>query len=189
MEMRPVVLGFAATLVLLSATAPAAEPTVTGIAAEQRTGQRRQAVGGEDVAALLEKTGIRGGLCLVVGAKDTGRAGALAAGSALYVQVLQPDANLASQWGAEFAGQDCQDREQLGVRCAAFDPEHYGTDLFNLIVVEDPRALGAARLADLCRILVPNGCVAFRSARQPFAAEAKALEMESSAAGCHRAGF
>ena len=45
-----------------------------------------------DAAALLEKTGVKGGICLVVGAKDTARARVLAAKSTLYVQILQPDA-------------------------------------------------------------------------------------------------
>jgi len=118
----------------------------------------------EDAAALLEKTGVKGGLCLVVGAKDTALAAALAARSTLYVQVLQPDAKLAADWGAGFAKQECLDREKLGVRNAAFNPDHYGSSLFNLVVVEDTEGLGKARLADVCRILVPNGFVALKSA-------------------------
>ena len=136
-----------------------------------------------DARALLEEAGVKGGLCLVVGAKDTALARALAAKSDLYVQALQPDARLAAAWGAEWARQDCFEREKLGVRNAAFDPEHYGTNLFNLVVVEDVAALGAAGLADLCRILVPGGCVAFRGAPEAFAAEAKVLEMSAQAAG------
>ena len=49
-----------------------------------------------DAAGLLEKAGVRGGLCLVVGAKDTALAKDLAAKSALFVQVLQGDAKLAA---------------------------------------------------------------------------------------------
>ncbi len=143
--------------------------------------------GEADAAGLLEKSGVKGGLCLVVGARDPALARGLAAGSALFVQVLQPDAKLAGDWGSTLAAQDCQERERLGVRNAAFDPAHYGTSLFNLIVVEDAAALGpfdsaqgrSARLADLCRILVPEGAVALRSPPAAFAAEAKALGMES----------
>jgi outer membrane protein assembly factor BamB len=142
-----------------------------------------------DAAALLEKTGLKGGLCLVVGAKDPSLAAALAAKSTLYVQVLQPDAKLAAAWGAEFAKNDFADREKLGLRSAAFDAEHYGTDLFNLIVVEDAAALGKAKLADLCRILVPNGCVAFKSAPEGFAAEAGGLKMAALGAGAFPAVF
>jgi outer membrane protein assembly factor BamB len=142
-----------------------------------------------DGGALLEATGIRGGLALVVGAKDTRLARALAAASALYVQVLQPDADLAAQWGAEFSAQGFQEREKLGVRCAPFTPDHYGTNLFNLILVESSAALRTAKLADLCRILVPRGHVAFRDPPAGYAAEARTLEMESSTVGGFRAVF
>ncbi len=148
-----------------------------------------RAAAGEDAAALLENTGVKGGLCLVVGAKDTALAAALAGRSALYVQAVQPDAKLAAQWGAEFAKQECQDREKLGVRNAAFDPEHYGADLFNLVVVEDAAALGQAKLAGLCRILVPGGFAAFRSAPEGFAAEGRALGMSTEAIGAYAAVF
>ncbi len=130
-----------------------------------------------DAAGLLDKTGVKGGLCLVIGARDPALAKALAAGSALYVQALQPDGKLAVQWGNGLAAQDCREREKLGVRNAAFDPEHYGSNLFNLVVVEDSAALGKARLADLCRMLVPDGVAALRSVPAAFAGEAKSLEM------------
>jgi len=136
-----------------------------------------------DASALLDATGVRGGLCLVTGARDTSLAKALAAKSNLYIQVLQPDAQIAAQWGGEFARSDFQDREKLGVRHAAFDPEHYGSDLFNLIVVEDASALGKAGLTDLRRILAPNGWVAFRNPPAALAAEVKALGMDSRSAG------
>lgn len=64
-------------------------------------------------------------------------------GSALCVQALQPDAAPAPKWGAEFARQECQEREKLGVRNAALDPEHYSSNLLNLIVVEDAAGWGA----------------------------------------------
>ena len=112
------------SMVLAVATALAAEPD-------------------RGLTTLLEKTGVRGGLCLVLGAPDTTPTRELAAGSALYVQALQPDAEVALQWGAEFAAQSCRERERLGVRCAAFNPGHYGSDLFNLIVDVDEET-GAA---------------------------------------------
>ncbi|MCW8133270.1 MAG: PQQ-binding-like beta-propeller repeat protein [Planctomycetota bacterium] len=131
-------------------------------------------------AALLEKTGLNGGLCLVLGAKDTALATALAAKSALYVQVLQPDAARARAWGQEFAHAPL--REKLGLRDAAFNAGDYGSDLFNLVVVEDPAALGAAKLADLCRILTPEGTLALRAAPPAFAEEAKSLGMTAAQA-------
>lgn len=130
-----------------------------------------------EVAALPEKTGTRGGLCLLLGAKDPAAVQALAASSALYVQALQPDANQAAAWGAALSSSACKERESLGVRNAAFDPAHYNTNLFNLIVVEDAAALGNAKLADLERLLVPGGCAGFRAAPAGFAEQAKALAM------------
>lgn len=135
-------------------------------------------------AALLEKTGIRCGLCLVTGSRTASLATELA-GTSLYVQVLQPDAKLAAQWGAAIAASSS--REQIGVREAAFNPDDYGSDLLNLIVVEEPVAIGKARLADFCRILVPNGCLAFRSAPPALAAEARELGMRVEPAGDYTA--
>ena len=137
-----------------------------------------------DAATLLDKAGTGGGLCLVIGARDTALATELASRSTLYVQVLQPDAKLALQWGAALAAST--NREQVGVRSAAFDPAHYGASLFNLIVVEeDAAALGQAKLADLCRILVPNGVVAFKKMPQALVAAAKALGASNGVAGAY----
>jgi hypothetical protein len=120
-------------------------------------------------------------LGLVIGAKDMLLATELAANSAIYVQVLQPDAQTALEWGLTLA--NSSNRESMGVRNAVFDAGHYGTDLLNLIVVEDAAALGKAKLADLCRMLVPQGSVALGNSPASFAAEAKALGMDAQAAG------
>ena len=121
--------------------------------------------------------GIRGGLCLVMGAKNTALATQLAGASELYVQVLQPDAKLAADWGRLFGSLQNASREKLGVRNAAFDPEHYGSNLFNLIVVEDITTIGNAKLTDVCRLLAPNGVVAFKASPDGFDAQAKELGM------------
>jgi outer membrane protein assembly factor BamB len=126
-----------------------------------------------DARALLEKTGIKGGLCLVIGAKDEGSAGSLAGQGALYVQVLQPDAKLAVVWGATVARS--ASRENIGVRDAAFDAADYGSDLFNLIVVENAGAIGKATLEDFNRLLVPGGVVAFRGGVGALAESAQSL--------------
>ena len=120
-----------------------------------------------EAEGLLEKSGVKGGLCLVVGAKDTALAEDLAAKSALYVQVLQPDAKLATAWGVKIAAGPC--RENVSVRNAAFDPEHYGGDLFNLIVVSGAKA----KLKDLYRILVPRGVVVFKDAAGNLAGQCR----------------
>ncbi|MCG3179151.1 MAG: Outer membrane protein assembly factor BamB [Phycisphaerae bacterium] len=126
-----------------------------------------------DPAGLRKSTGVNGGLALDIGAKDTALPQALAGGSALYVQVLQPDVVLAARWGADLSAGEL--REQLGVRSAAFNADDYGSNLFNLVVVEDPAALGKATLADLVRILVPRGWLACVAAPAALADEAKKL--------------
>ncbi len=120
---------------------------------------------------------VRGGLCLVIGATDTALAARLAGTSELYVQVLQPDAKLVAEWGRQLGSSQNADRERIGVRNAAFDPEHYGSNLFNLIVVEDAAAFGRAKLADIDRLLTPDGIVALRAAPPDFAEAAKNLRM------------
>ena len=136
---------------------------LAGVACWSLSSRGAAAAAGDDAAALLDKSGVKGGLCLVLGAKDPALAAALAEKCPFYVQVLQPDVKLAAQWGATVAGS--ANRESLSIRSAAFDPVHYDSDLFNLIVVEDSAALGAAKPADLFRVLTPQGCVAFQSAR------------------------
>ncbi len=133
----------------------------------------------DDAGAILKTTGLRGGLGLVIGASDTDLAKALAAKSELYVQLLQGEPKTAAKWGAELAAKGFADREKLGVRGAAFNAENYGSDLFNLVVVEDPAGLGEAKLADLFRILVPRGFVAFKNPPATHADQAKALKMDA----------
>lgn len=119
--------------------------------------------GDGDASELLSKTGVKGGLCLVVGAKDMTLANDLVSKSTLYVQVLQPDAKLAAQWGAAIsATTNC---ENLGVRNAVLNADDYGSDLFNAIIVET--ATGHATPVDLARLLTPNGVLLLR---QPPAA-------------------
>jgi len=159
--------------------------TFAGLLVVGLSGESRAA--GPGAKALLDGAKVRGGLCLVIGAKDTSLAADLAGKSTLYVQLLQPDARTAAQWGAKVAVAPC--RESVGVRNAAFDAEHYGKNLFNLVVVEDAAALGKAKLADLYRILVPNGVVAFKSAPGGLAKGSKALKMTAVAAAGFAAAF
>jgi outer membrane protein assembly factor BamB len=140
-----------------------------------------------DAAAIVKATGIRGGLCLVIGAKASSLAEALAKESALYVQILQPEWKAAQAWGLNVAAGP--GREQLGVRNAAFDAEHYDSNLFNLIVVEDAAALGKAKAEDLFRILVPRGAIVFRKVPEGFADAATKLKMEPVSVGGFAAAF
>ncbi|MDD4888945.1 MAG: PQQ-binding-like beta-propeller repeat protein [Phycisphaerae bacterium] len=164
---------------LRSEPSPSAPPDVDRTAATQAAGNDPLIVG----------TGIQGGLCLVIGAKSLETSTALARSTHIYVQVLQPDWKIAAQWGGEFSRPDYPDREKIAIRCAAFDPDHYGTNLFNLVVVEDASALGKAKLADLCRILVPNGAVALKAVPKDFVAEAKALAMATLTAEGFAVGY
>ncbi|MBE7466148.1 MAG: PQQ-binding-like beta-propeller repeat protein [Planctomycetes bacterium] len=118
---------------------------------------------------------------MVVGAKDTNFAQALVLKSAYYVQILQPEVKLAMQWGEAISKAEFASREKLGVRDAAFDAEHYGSNLFNLVVVEDVAALGQAKLSDLIRILTPNGVLAFRQVSAPIESEAQARKWKAEA--------
>lgn len=140
-----------------------------------------------DTAAWVNASGQPGGLALVLGAKDLALAKDLARSGRFYVQVLQPDAKTALQWGLEIA--NGKERENAGIRSAAFNPEHYGTDLFNLVVVEDAAALGKVPLADLCRILVPRGVAVFRDADASLEGAAKTLKMEAVAVAGFKAAF
>jgi hypothetical protein len=140
-----------------------------------------------DLKLLLDKTKAKGGICLILGAKDLSLAESLAKSTTFYSQVIQSDTVLATKWGLSVA--NSLNRETIGIRNAVFDPEHYGSDLLNLIIVEDITVLGKIKLADLCRILVPNGYIAFKSSPVGFAEEAKTLEMSVQAIGSYVAVY
>jgi outer membrane protein assembly factor BamB len=130
-----------------------------------------------EAGKVIKGTGISGGLCLILSAADPDIAASLARGSKLYVQVLQPDAKLAAEWGMKFA--KSAQRENLSVRESAFDPDHYGSDLFNLILVGNAASLGKAKPADLKRLLVMGGVVAFSYKASAFATAAGKLGMSA----------
>jgi len=118
------------------------------------------------VAATLPKeTGVAGGLALVLGAADLAPAVGMAAHLPIYVQVLQPDAKLAAAWSATLV--DSPVRHKVGVREAALVTDEYGSDLFNVILVETAAALGKATPAEVARLLTPGGLLLLR---QPPAA-------------------
>lgn len=111
--------------------------------------------------SLFELYKGKGGLCLILGAKDLTLAENLAKNSSFYIQVLQPDAKLATTWG-QLAGKSDK-RENFGIRNSVFESDHYDSNLFNLILVEDSSALGKTKISDLGRILVPEGVVVFKT--------------------------
>lgn len=128
-----------------------------------------------EVQTLLEKSKVKGGLCLIIGAKDLALTDTLLKTNSFYIQVLQPDSKLANTWGQTVA--NSTNRENMGIRNSIFDSEHYGSDLFNLIIIEDASVLGKTKLAELARMLVPNGCVALKSSPADYAIDAKNLGM------------
>jgi outer membrane protein assembly factor BamB len=130
-----------------------------------------------EAETILKRTGIRGGLCLILGVDSPALGEAFADNSSFYVQLLQPNQEAAQTWGVQISRGNS--REQLGVRGAPFEADHYDSELFNLIVVEDSAALGKARLSDVSRLLVSGGVVVFRKRRARDAAVAKQLGMDT----------
>jgi len=130
-----------------------------------------------DAEAILKAAGIRGGLCLLAGAGGASMAEALAENSTLYVQALQPNGSKAAAWAAEVGAGKL--RERIGIACRALDPAHYGSDLFNLLIVSDwDKVSSALPVAELRRILVPGGVAAIRKAPDSLAARAGKLELK-----------
>lgn len=121
--------------------------------------------------------GVKGGLCLILGSKDLKLSLALAQNKSLFVQVLQPDSETATNWGFAIATSD--NRENMSVRNSLFDANHYNSNLFNLIIVEDASALGNNKLVDLDRLLTPMGVLALKSSNDAFNHEAKSLNLVS----------
>lgn len=122
-------------------------------------------LGGElrasEADAVLRASGIRGGLCLLVGEDDLSLARGLAAGSSLYIQQLTADTETAWALSEEVSASDL--RERIGMRHATFDPSDYATDLFNLIVVTAPTPDDVS-VNEVARILAPRGVLAVKNA-------------------------
>jgi len=135
----------------------------------------RAATPEDDARALLRQTGVRGGLCLVIGFASLDFPFELAKQSGFYVQILDPNPKRAWSRGLELA--ESRFREKMALRNAAFVPSHYGSRLFNLIVVGDSVSPGKATMADLERILVPQGVVAMRRLPPGCESEASACGM------------
>ena len=140
-----------------------------------------------DVKQLLEKTNNRGGICLILGSKDLTFTESLTKLSSLYVQIIQPDAKIATQWGNTVATSSY--RENVGIRNTLFDPDNYSSEILNLIIVEENDSLGKFKLSDFYRILVPNGCVAFKNAPAGYDVEAANLKMTKLATGKYQVIF
>jgi outer membrane protein assembly factor BamB len=108
-----------------------------------------------EAESILKTTGLKGGICLVIGDDSLSLAKQLASKSQLYVQVLQPDLKKAAEWSKEISQSPL--RTKLGVRNAVFKGDHYGSDLLNLILVRNQKALNGVKPGQLVRILVPRG--------------------------------
>jgi len=130
----------------------------------------------KQAAALLTACGIRGGICLVVGAEDTQLAEALARQSALYVQQLEPDADRAMTFGRRFATSRL--RERLGIRHAVFAAEDYASNAINLVVLTSWSTKIGSGLSGAARVVVPGGRLAVRGPPAELKAAARAAELE-----------
>jgi len=130
-----------------------------------------------DEDPIIKGSGKNGGLCLIIGANDLAVAKSIAGKSNFYVQLLQADRKKAAEWGAAVATDKL--REKLGVRETKFDAEHYGSDLLNLVVIENGNIVADAQLLKgLARILTPLGVLAVRNAPANLAAKTKAVGLE-----------
>ncbi len=130
-----------------------------------------------ETAAILKSTGHHGGLCLVVGGDEQLAAG-LASGSNLYVYMHRTDEKAAAALALKFAGGDL--RERVVVRDGKLVTSHYGSELFNLIVIKGWGKDEAAGLTlrELERILVPGGSLAVSGAPAGLEAQAAKLKLE-----------
>ncbi|HUT32471.1 MAG TPA: PQQ-binding-like beta-propeller repeat protein [Planctomycetota bacterium] len=111
---------------------------------------------------IIERSGVRRGYCLLLGAGDGRLAAALARFTDLTIEVVEPDAAkvaVARKFLAAarlYGGRVC-------VRQAPLDPLPYAPYLFNLVV--DLSAPPLAPLAELLRVTRPCGGVALLDAR------------------------
>ncbi len=137
-----------------------------------------------ELKSLLEITKNKGGICLILGAKDLVVSEYLAKSNSLYVQIIQPDFKTAAEWGKVAA--NSLNRENIGIRNSNFDPEHYSSNLFNLIIIEDNASIEKIKLAEIYRILVPNGSVAFKQITNEFETENSTLKMEKLSSGKYK---
>ncbi len=126
--------------------------------------------------AILQSTGLNGGLCLIIGDDSLTLGKDLAENSGLYVQILQADSKKAFRWGLDLA--KSPQREQLGIRLSAFDPDEYGSQLFNLLIVNGKAVPAETTLKDLHRLLVPHGTLLMKKMPASFAKPAKQLGMK-----------
>ena len=104
---------------------------------------------------ILGATKQHGGICLVIGDDSLELALELAEKSNFYVQIIQSDVAKAAKWNKQVAASKL--RKDLSVRGTLFNEDQYGSDLINLIVVKDAKALGDTTSQELVRILAPRG--------------------------------
>lgn len=130
-----------------------------------------------EIDQALKEMKNQGGLCLVLGAKNDVRAEYLISKYSYYAQVLQPSYQESKKWGDKFASSI--HREKIGVRHADFLAENYGSDLFNLILLEDVAALGQVKMVDVFRILVPSGGLIIFQNSTDLQNQARELKMSS----------
>ena len=108
-----------------------------------------------EVDDILGATKQHGGICLVIGDDSLALAMELAEKSNFYVQVIQSDVKKTAEWNKNIAASKL--RDNLAVRGTQFNDDQYGSDLINLIVVKDVKALGNTTAQELVRMLVPRG--------------------------------
>lgn len=126
---------------------------------------------------ILATTKINGGICLLLGVKNLDLAKDLAENSELFVQIIQPDEKLAEKWSFEIAASPI--RFKVSIRNSAFQTDHYGSNLINLIVVKNETDVKNVSSEEINRIITPRGYFLSTSKISPLPNECTGIENEA----------
>jgi len=122
-----------------------------------------------DAKAILEAAGVKGGLVVHVGCGDGVLTAALRAGESYLVHGLARDAKNVAAARAHIRSRKLGGKPPgplAGVSVARFDGRHlpYVDNLVNLVVAED---LGDVAMAEVMRVLCPNGVAYVKTGGEP----------------------
>jgi len=116
----------------------------------------------EDATAIVKETGVRNGLCVILGA-DAGLATTFAKQGNYLLQILDPDAERVEQARASIAGLGLYG-DLLSARQSFLNALPYPNNLINLLVLTDPRLEGVAA-EELGRVVRPHGVIWIRGGK------------------------
>jgi outer membrane protein assembly factor BamB len=107
---------------------------------------------------LLERSGVKGGLIVHLGASDGKLSHALKAHDGFLVHALNRDAKIVEQLGEHI--QEADGYGPVSAEHLSGERLPYADSLVNLIVVEDPQGISQD---EMLRVLVPNGVALIRT--------------------------